>query len=219
MKKPPRRVRSRYWLLAGALVGSAWMIDVLRMPSATNGLLFDDPNDVPTNRVGLVLGCVPRLPDGRPNRYFTFRMQAAARLFRAGRVEYFLVSGDAARDGQDEPAAMRAALIESGVPESRIVVDGKSLRTRDSILRAKWVYGLSRFTLISQRFHNQRAATIAQSMGLSVVGFNAIDPPRAFFDKMQWREPFARILAVLEARLPNADVDPGFERIHIGEVP
>jgi SanA protein len=219
MTKPTRRVRSRYWLLAGALVGSTWIVEVLRIPSATHGLLFDDPNAIAKNRVGLVLGCVPRMNDGQPNRYFTARMQAAARLFQAGKVEYLLVSGDAARDGQDEPAAMRTALIASGVPDARIVVDAKSLRTRDSIWRAKWVYGLSQFTLISQRFHNQRAATIAHSMGLSVVGFNAVDPPRTWRDKMQWREPFARVLAVLEAHLPQTDADPGVERVVIGNGP
>ncbi|HEY5954970.1 MAG TPA: ElyC/SanA/YdcF family protein, partial [Polyangiaceae bacterium] len=181
--KPTRRAFARYGLFLGAVVGSAWVIEVLRMPARSRGLLHDDPQGIAPNRVGLVLGCVPRMPDGRPNLYFTYRIEAASRLYRAGKVEYLLVSGDAARDGQDEPAAMRTALLASGVPDAKIVVDPKGLRTRESILRAKWVYGLGQFTLISQRFHNERAAYIARSMGLSVIGLNAVDP-RVSFDKM-----------------------------------
>lgn len=175
------------------------------MGSASRHLLFDSVEAIPKHRVGLLLGCVPRLADGSQNHYFVYRVDAAARLYHASRIEYVLVSGDPNRDGHDEPAAMRSALIERGVPQQRIIVDARGLRTLDSVLRAKLVYGLREFSLISQRFHNERAAYIARFAGLSVVGFNARDPaPISAFDTMRWREPFARVLAVLDMRVLHA---------------
>jgi len=167
----------------------------------SRGLLFSDVAAIGHNRVGLVLGCVPRLPDGRPNLYLVRRIEAGARLYQAGKVDYLLVSGDLDRDGQDETAAMREGLIALGVPGARIVVDSLGLRTLDSVVRAHKVYGLSHMTIVSQRFHNERALYIAQALGLSVVGYNAADPPRLSWDKMQLREPFARIMAVLDMRV------------------
>lgn len=189
------------------------------MPTASRGLLFDDVGAIEHNRVGLVLGCVPRLPDGRPNLYLARRIEAAARLFHAGKVEYLLVSGDAQRDGQDEPAAMREGLLALGVPEARLVVDALGLRTLDSVARAKQVYGLSRLTLVSQRFHNERAVYLAQALGLSVVGYNAGDPPRLPRDNMRFREPFARVLAVLDMRVFGTQPKHLGAPIAIGETP
>jgi SanA protein len=221
-KRPPnvtsrRRPFRRILLIATAIASGAWLWSALRLPSASRGLLFDELAAIPTNRVGLVLGCIPRMPDGRPNLYLTYRIEAAARLFHAGKVSYLLVSGDARHDGQDEVAAMREGLLALKVPGSRIVLDGRGLRTLDSVVRAATIYGLSGFTLVSQRFHNERAAYIARSFGLSVVGYNAIDPAPVSFDKMRYREPIARLLAVVETRTRwRVPHDTG-ERIRIGE--
>jgi SanA protein len=208
-----------WWLLAAAVAASAWSLEAIRMPSLSRGLLFDEIEAIPSNRVGLLLGCVPRLPDGRTNRYFTARIEAAARLLHAGKVRFLLVSGDADRDGQDEPAAMRAGLLGLGVPDAAIALDPQGLRTFDSVARAKLVYGLGQFTLISQRFHNERAVYIARALGLSVVGYNAGDPPRIPHDRMRYREPFARMLAVLDARVLRTKPRHHGERVSIGQAP
>jgi SanA protein len=99
------------------------------------------------------------------------------------------------------------------------VLDPHGLRTFDSVARAKLVYGLGQFTLISQRFHNERAVYIARALGLSVVGYNAGDPPRMRLDEMRYREPFARMLAVLDARVLGTKPRHLGERISIGQTP
>ena len=66
--------------------------------------------------VALVLGTAPIGPEGGPNRYFIYRLDAAAALWKAGKVKYFIVSGS-----DVEPAAMRAGLIERGVPARRSI--------------------------------------------------------------------------------------------------
>jgi SanA protein len=216
---PGSKSLQRWWLVATAVAASAWSLEAIRMSALSRGLLFDDLEAIPSNRVGLLLGCMPRLPDGRTNRYFTARVEAAARLLHAGKVRFLLVSGDANRDGQDEPAAMRAGLLGLGVKDAAIVLDPHSLRTFDSVARAKLVYGLGQFTLISQRFHNQRAVYIARALGLSVVAYNADDPPRMPHDTMRYREPFARMLAVLDVRVLGTKPRHLGERISIGLPP
>jgi SanA protein len=216
--KPNRKTWRRVLLAVTTLVTAAWAWDAIRMPAKSRGLLFDDVSAIEHNRVGLVLGCVPRLPDGRQNLYLVRRIEAAARLYHAQKVDYLLVSGNANLAGQDEPAAMRQGLLALGVPEARIVVDPLGLRTLDSVARAHEVYGQSRLTLVSQRFHNERAVYIAQALGLAVVGYNAADPPRLPRDKLRLREPFARILAVLDMRVFGTQPTHLGAPIAIGEV-
>src|SRR5690606_16244273 len=91
--------------------------------TSTRGRLFDDLADVPYRHVGLVLGCAPLVADGRPNLYFTGRMDAAADLYKAGKVTRLLVSGDNGSRYYDEPKAMRAALRARGVPDDAILTD------------------------------------------------------------------------------------------------
>lgn len=47
------------------------------------------------------------------------------------------------------------------IPDSVIVLDYAGLRTLDSVVRAREIFGQDRFTVISQRFHNERALFLA----------------------------------------------------------
>ena len=96
--------------------------------------------DVPPARVALVHGCSRYFDDGTENPFFSARMRAARELYEAGTVEYLLVSGDNSRVDYDESSDMRAALMEQGVPEDRIVRDYAGFSTLDSVLRAREVF-------------------------------------------------------------------------------
>ncbi len=96
------------------------------------------------DRVALVLGTSKRTRQGWPNAHFTRRIAAAAALYHAGRVRRLIVSGDAHNSrGSNEPADMRAALRELGVPDAAITEDPAGFRTLDSVVRAREVFGLS----------------------------------------------------------------------------
>lgn len=181
--------------------------------------LFADLDEVPHNRVGLVLGTGPTTVRGRPNPYFVGRIQAAALLYKAGKVDYLLVSGDNSSRYYDEPSATRNALITQGVPTERIYRDYAGFRTLDSVVRAKEVFKEQRFTIISQAFHNQRAVFIARERGLEAIGFNAPDVPEWFNTSTQFRERFARVQMVLDLFLLGTQ--PRFlgEPIRIGVDP
>jgi SanA protein len=139
-----------------------------------------DPARLPDVPVALVLGAAPIGPEGGPNRYFIYRLDAAAALYKAGKVKYLLVSGDNSRADYDEPTAMRAGLIERGVPAEAIYRDFAGVRTWDSILRAESVFGQTRTIIVSQRFHLSRAIFLAREQGIEAWGFEAQDVNRAY---------------------------------------
>lgn len=142
------------------------------------GRVYNSVKEIPYNRVGLVLGTSPYTVTGHNNYFFTTRINAAAELYKAGKVKKLIVSGDNHTKEYDEPTAMRRALIKKGVPASAIVMDYAGLRTLDSVVRAKEVFGQDKLTIISQRFHNERAICLARHYGIDAVGYNAKDAKR-----------------------------------------
>jgi SanA protein len=171
---------------------------------------------VPHNRVGLVLGTSNRMRDGSPNLFFAYRMAAAARLYHHRKVDYLVLSGDNSQKYYNEPEMMQNALLELGVPKNRIYLDYAGLRTLDSVVRCRKIFGQSRFTIISQAFHNQRALFIAQHYGLDAVGFNAEDVTGRNGVKVQLREMLARVKVFLDLYLLNKQPKYLGEEVEIG---
>lgn len=128
---------------------------------------------------------------------FIYRIDAAEQLYKAGKIEKILISGDEnSLDGVNETECMRDSLVERGVPANAIILDGKGYRTICSVINANKVYGLKSFTIISQKFHNERAIYQAEHLGLDVeniLAYNAKDPKsrRAYLTTI--REYFARV--------------------------
>ena len=92
------------------------------------------------------------------NYFFIYRIDAAEQLYRAGKIEKILISGDEhSLDGVNEPECMRDSLVARGIPAEDIYLDGKGYRTINSIINANKEFGQKSFTIISQEFHNERA--------------------------------------------------------------
>ncbi len=188
-------------VLAVLLFLAAWHLANRRIAEATRALCFDDATRVPKREVGLVLGCTRYLRTGRPNRYFAHRIDAAAALFHAGKIDRVLVSGASHRGEVDEAQSMKEALIEQGVPEGRIVCDHFGYRTIDSVLRASEVFDCREFVVISQRFHIERALYVTRHRGIDAIGFAARDVSRLGGRAVRGREVFARIRALLDVHV------------------
>jgi SanA protein len=165
---------------------------------AAKGKTYSDIGLIPHRRAGLVLGCPKRVSDGRPNLFFLARVEAAAELYRQGKVDYLLASGDKSIPDDDEPADLKSALISRGVPAEKIFMDYAGFRTLDSVVRAKEVFGQTEITIISQEFQNQRAIFIANHSRLDAIGFNA---PEVFSPRTVVRESLARVKALLDVYL------------------
>ena len=167
--------------------------------ATAHGRTYDNVEDIPHNRVGLLLGTNATTPRGTHNFYYTFRINAAAELFHAGKVDYILVSGDNHSKQYDEPTMMRDSLVLHGVPAERIVLDYAGFRTLDSVVRAKEVFGQSSFTIISQEFHNARALVQARHYGIDAIAYNAHDVVHRWpWLKVQCRERLARVKLYLD---------------------
>ncbi|MFP4065189.1 MAG: vancomycin high temperature exclusion protein [Bacteroidales bacterium] len=154
--------------------------------------LYDSLEKIPYKRVGLVLGTSHKIINGGPNPYFHNRMDAAAQLYHNNKVSYLIVSGDNRTKYYNEPMQMKQALINHGVPADVIYSDHAGLRTLDSVIRAKKIFGQDSITIISQRFHNQRAVYIALRQQMEVSAFNAQDVPIDNTDKTIIREWLAK---------------------------
>lgn len=165
---------------------------------STSKQVFDSIQEVPINQVGLVLGTSKHLKGGYQNPYFYYRIAAAAELYHAGKVKHLLVSGDNSLKSYNEPKEMQAALMEKGVPETAITLDYAGFRTLDSVVRSKAIFGQQSITVISQKFHNQRALFIANRRGITAVGFNAKNISFRLGIKTMIREYLARCKAVLD---------------------
>lgn len=192
----------RYGVVAGVvLVGvavAAVVVCNLWVVGATKGHVFGSVTSLPAREVGLLLGTGKTTRGGWSNPHFVNRVHAAAELYHAGKIKNVLVSGDNHVKGYDEPTDMKAALMAAGVPEQAIALDYAGFRTLDSIVRAKKVFGLSQFTVISGRFHNYRALFIAQRYGIDAVAYCAEDVPLRFSLKTKLRECGARLKAVVD---------------------
>ncbi|HHQ4773013.1 ElyC/SanA/YdcF family protein [Aeromonas sp. 600774] len=179
-------------LIASVLAYSEWIV------SDARHYTYDQVDEVPYNRVAVVLGTSKYLSGGGPNHYFKYRIKAAAELYNNAKVDFIIVSGDNATVQYNEPRQMRRALIKAGIPASAIYMDFAGFRTLDSVVRAKEVFGQERFTVVSQGFHNERAIFIARHFGIDAVGFNAEDPSAYQGIRTRVREVFARLMGLVD---------------------
>ncbi len=172
-----------------------WTID-----EAANGKIYSSVDLVPKSRVAVVLGTAPTI-NGYPNLYFQGRISAAAELYKAGKVQKLLVSGTNDRPDYNEPAAMKEALIAQGVPESAIVEDFAGLRTLDTVVRAKKVFGISQCIFVTDDFHMARTLWLAEENWMDAVGFTSRSLPISTSPLTHLREIAARVLVVLDVEL------------------
>ena len=142
-----------------------------------SGRTYEDVNKIPHNKYALLLATSPITRDGAHNFYFDNRIKATDELYKAGKIDYIIASGgDYTKDhkfGCDEPAAIRDSLVARGIPEDRIILDYDGTRTLKSIEKAKKDYKLDSITLISQKYHNERAIYLSDKNGIYAIGYNA----------------------------------------------
>jgi len=173
----------------------------IRISSFAEDKIFNDYKSIPYNKIGLLLGTSKYVSKGRINLYYAFRIQAAVKLFSQKKISYILVSGDNSIKSYNEPKKIKEDLIKSGVPANRIVLDYAGFRTLDSVVRASEVFGETSFTVISQKFHNERAIFLASKFGNNAIGYNASGVGKRYGLKVQLREYLARVKVFIDLLL------------------
>ena len=200
-----RTRRLLLWTIAGTIAALILFVvacDII-VTRATSERTSDKTSEIPYTKYGLLLATSPRTPAGALNHHYVNRMKAAEELFKAGKIDYIIASGGdyskTEKGGCDEPQAIKDSLIARGVPGDRIIQDYEGTRTLNSIVKAKHIYGLDTVTMISQKYHNERALYLADKEGLYAVGYNAEPSPEALNRfKNNMREYLARVKMFLD---------------------
>lgn len=179
-------------VLLVVMAANAWVVSV------TRDFIVDDMTRLGVYDVGVVLGTSPYTRYGNQNLLFTHRMMTAAELYRAGRVRHLLISGANPDRTYNEPRKMYQALRRLGVPDTALTMDFAGFRTLDSIVRAQRIFGLDRFVVISQRYHDYRALFIARYNGVDALAYIRPQEDRRQPLRAEAREYLARFKAVVD---------------------
>lgn len=179
--------------MVAGIIFIAWANYSIKKESAA--LVSYNVADVPETKVALLLGTGKNLNNGMPNAYFYNRIKAASDLYKSGKIQYIIVSGDNSTKDYNEPEDMQMELIKQGIPQEKIILDHAGFRTLDSVVRAKDIFGQTKLVIISQKFHNERAVFLAKENGMEAFGYNAEDVNKYAGLKTNLREYLAKAKA------------------------
>jgi len=189
-------MKRAFRLALGGLGAAALAVGGLRLLTA---LAYRDQiysaAEAPAERVAVVFGA-GLLRSGQPTPVLYDRVAVAAELYRAGKVQKLLLSGDNRFVNYNEPGAMAKTALSLGVPESALVLDYAGRSTYDTCYRARAIFGLSRAVLVTQGFHLPRALFICRALGIQAVGVSA---DRHNYGLALWRWNLRETLAVANA--------------------
>lgn len=160
--------------------------------------------NIPTRRVAIVFGA-GLWQNGTATPVLKDRVQTAANLYFAGKVEKLLMSGDNRFVEYNEPAVMREVALSLGVPETAIVVDFAGRRTYDTCYRARAIFGVTEAILVTQAFHLPRAIYECSRLGVDSVGVNADLRVYSKSSELYWnaRELFATVAALWDLNISH----------------
>lgn len=170
---------SRRGVVRVAIGGAVACVALVAIVGVANAIVLlggkgakTDPKAMPHAQAALVLGAFVE-PDGHLSGMLEDRVRAAAALYRDGRVDKILASGDHSRPNYDEVNAMRRELVRLGVPDRVIFTDHAGFATLDSVVRARKVFDVTSAIIVTQPFHMARALWLAHHAGLKAYGLEA----------------------------------------------
>lgn len=189
-----------------AAVGTASL--VLAVAAANAYVLFGGGREatdriaaVPPTEVAIVPGALVE-PDGEMSAMLADRVRQAARLYRDGRVEKILVSGDHGGWEYDEPGTMREALVAGGVDPADVFEDHAGFETWATMARARAIFNVREAVVVTQGFHMPRALYLAEAAGIDATGLTAdLHEWGHQGDKSTVREILSRVKAVADVTL------------------
>ena len=158
--------------------------------------IYSDPDELPYRPYGVVLGTSKYVTGNTPNLFYENRLSSAKTLFDQQKINYLLLSGDNRTTYYNEPRTMMRDLKKMGIDEQFLFPDYAGFRTLDSIIRAKEVFHAEPMTIITQRFHCERALFIAHYYKINAICFAAPDPDA--YAMVRLRDVFARFLMLWE---------------------
>ncbi|MBN1629580.1 MAG: YdcF family protein [Thermoleophilia bacterium] len=209
MAKRSRKRRIVLWSLVAVgilvvLLGLAILIPNLVITRSADDYIVQDPGDAPAAQCAIVLGA--RVYDtGVPAPMLADRLRTGVRLYKLGKVEKLLLSGDHGQTDYDEVNVMLDYVLELGVPEEDVFTDHAGFDTYDTMYRARDVFKVTDCLVVTQEFHLSRAVYTARELGLEATGVVADIQPYANEFKNAARDWLARVKAVLQLHITHPE--------------
>lgn len=168
---------------------------------STEGEATANVADVPHAQVAIVPGALVQ-PNGKMSAMLADRVRQADALWKAGKVDRILVSGDHGAWVYDEPDTMRKALVADGVPGRVIFEDHAGFDTWATMVRARNIFGVHDAVVVTQGFHMPRALFLAHEAGIHATGLTADQHQWGYQgEKSEIREIFSRVKAIADTTL------------------
>ncbi len=131
-----------------------------------------DFQESPQSSLAIVFGAGLR-KDGSPTPVLRDRIVTAVELYKSGKIQKILMSGDSRSGSYSEPYSMAALAQEYGIPTEDIIFDFKGRSTFDTCFHAKELCAQEPILLVTQSFHLPRAIFICNQLGLKGIGVSA----------------------------------------------
>ncbi|MDY6900895.1 MAG: ElyC/SanA/YdcF family protein [Cyanobacteriota bacterium] len=166
----------RWELLCGALILSIPVIILtlnLYVNTVTKSSRYSDVEQIPSQRVAIVLGA--GIYGEHPSPMLADRISAAVKLYKLGRVQKLLMSGDNSREDYDEVTVMQRYAVKLGIPQKDITLDYAGFKTYQSCYRAKEIFGVKQAVVVTQNFHLPRAVYLCNQLGVDAMGLGTPD--------------------------------------------
>jgi vancomycin permeability regulator SanA len=126
----------------------------------------------PKSYIAVVFGA-GLLRDGTPSPVLRDRVTTAVDLYKLGKIEKILMSGDNRLDNYNEPVSMTEYAHKLGVPTKDIVLDFEGQSTFETCSRLRILFGQDQVLLVTQSFHLPRSIFICNQLGLKAFGVSA----------------------------------------------
>ncbi|MBN2016278.1 YdcF family protein [Candidatus Dojkabacteria bacterium] len=174
------------------------------------GKIYRNIQDVPARRVAIVFGAAI-WSDTTPSDVLRDRILTAVELYKAGKVEKIIMSGDNRFVDYNEPGTMIDFAQSQGIPEDVLQPDYAGRRTYDTCYRAKYIFGLEEAILVTQEFHLTRAMYTCSALGIDSIGVASDLSEYPSIKYMTTRDLYALTLAYLDVNLRKPSVVLGEE--------
>lgn len=174
MGKRSRRRRGVFWSLIAVgiivvLAALGLLVPNLIITRSAHAYIVQAPEDAPHAQCAIVLGALVHT-DGTPSPMLADRLDTGIKLYKLGKVDKLLLSGDHGQTTYDEVNAMLDYVLARGVPEEDVFTDHAGFDTYDTMYRARDVFQVETALIVTQDFHLSRAVYTARTLGLEATG-------------------------------------------------
>ncbi len=132
--------------------------------------IFTNLRNVPNAEFAIVLGAAIK-NNKQPGSYLKYRLDDVISLFKAGKIEKILISGDNGENAHDEISVMNNYLVLNEIPQNRIYGDYAGFDTYSTMERAEKIFDIDNAIIVSQGFHLPRAIFISRKKGIEANGY------------------------------------------------